>query len=293
MHSATPTQDDREKLFYWLKKISSLTAWRNVSIHYRNWADITEKSVRRAEDLGWIEKTGLPRSDYNLILKGLLHCDEGVRRLSEGDKRVFKFDSNGEFAMANRILSHWSQMKTRIEEGENGIDEAHTPYWPDFTAALQRAHMCWQACSFQILEPRYLDEPALTIYNDWTMNYLASLPFPKVLQAVPDPQDNVFVRTNGYTPCSGIWEPIETAAPKRSWLGLLKKDPKPQAPFKIMGAMNYLHGGSRAPKIDVDLEDDEVSLHTTWRLLWRDDRYRDGTIPEEEAEYQFDDIADN
>ncbi|GJI91238.1 Imm72 family immunity protein [Duganella hordei] len=32
---------------------------------------------------------------------------------------------------------------------------------------------------------------------------------------------------------------------------------------------------------------DSFSLDTTWRLLWRDDRYINGTVPEEEAHYRF------
>lgn len=287
----SPNEDERQKMFYWLKKISSLTAWCRIFEIYKAWADVTEESLRKAVELGWSDKTSLPESDYALILRGLKRCEKGVLRLSKGDKRVFKFDGNGEFVMAGRILSHWAQMKTRIEDGENGINEAHTPLWLEFIDALGRAHMCWQECAFQILEPRYLDEPALTIYNEWTMTYLKKLSFPRVLQAIPEPQDNVFIRTNDYTPYSGIWEPIVADVPKRSLLSLLSKAPMPQAPFKIMGAMNYLHAGSKAPKINVDLEDDEVSLNTTWRLIWRDDRYNDGLVPEEEAEYQFEDQA--
>lgn len=287
-----PNEADRQKIFYWLKKISSLTAWRRIFESYKAWADVTEQSVRRADELGWNQKTSLPESEHVLILNGLAHCEEGVIRLSKGDKRVFKFDGNGEFVMAKRILSHWAQMKTRIDEGENGINEAYTPLWNDFTDALERVHMRWQACAFQILEPRYLDEPALTIYNDWTMTYLGKLHFPELLPPVPDPPNNVFIRTNDYIPFSGIWEPIVNDAPKRSLLSLLAQTPVPKPPFNILGAMNYLHAGSKAPKIYVDLEDDEVSMNTTWRLLWRDDRYNDGSVPEEEAEYRFEEMRE-
>jgi hypothetical protein len=99
--------------------------------------------------------------------------------------------------------------------------------------------------------------------------------------------DNTFVRTNEYTPFSGIWEPIEAAPKKNSLLRLFSDDPKPQPPFKIMGSMNYLHGGSRAPQIDIETTEDVISLGTTWRLLWRDDRYTDGRIPEQEQSYRF------
>lgn len=279
-----PSDFERQQIFYWLKKVSSVTAWRRVFEYYRAWATATENSLREADDHGWGNETSLPQSEYALILKCLAHCEAGVNRLANGDKRVFKFDANGEFAMARRMLSHWSQMLYRIEIGENGIKK-HTPLWAEFCETLTSACQAWQECAQQILEPRYLEEPGLTQYGQWLQKELANMPFPSDLAMVPDPVENTFVRTNEYTPCSGIWEPID--APKHSFLSLLTGTPKPQPPFKIVGAMNYLHGGSKAPQITVEIATDSIDQDTTWRLLWQDERYSDGTIPVEEAHYRF------
>jgi len=51
--------------------------------------------------------------------------------------------------------------------------------------------------------------------------------------------------------------------------------------------MNYLHGGSPAPQAKQKFGNDRIDVDVTWRLLWWDDRYRDGTIPREEQEYAF------
>lgn len=51
--------------------------------------------------------------------------------------------------------------------------------------------------------------------------------------------------------------------------------------------MNYLHAGSRAPKISVETSGDIFDLDTTWRLLWRDDPYEDGTVHDVESQYVF------
>jgi hypothetical protein len=52
--------------------------------------------------------------------------------------------------------------------------------------------------------------------------------------------------------------------------------------------MNYLHGGSDAPTIEVFDADDEIEeVATQWRLIWKDDRYLGGTIPDEESAYTF------
>ncbi|CAN7410325.1 Imm71 family immunity protein [Pseudoduganella sp. LjRoot289] len=279
-----PTGLERQQIFYWLKRVSSVTAWRRIFEYYKAWATATENSLREADENGWGEETSLPQSEYALILKCLAHCEEGVSRLARGDKRVFKFDANGEFAMARRMLFHWAQMLYRIEIGENCI-KIHTPLWVEFNEALTKACQAWQECALQVLEPRYLGEPGLTLYGQWLQKELATMTFPSELALVPDPVENTFVRTDEYTPCSGIWEPIDV--PKPSFLSLLTGAPKPQPPFKIVGAMNYLHGGSKAPRITVETATDSFRLDTTWRLLWQDDRYNDGIIPEEEAHYQF------
>jgi hypothetical protein len=278
-----PSELERQKIFYWLRKLSSLTAWRRIFEYYQAWANVTERSVREADNNG-IGDTSLPLSEYALILKCLAHCEEGVIRLSQGDKRIFKFDANGEFVMALRMLTHWSQMLQRIELGENGIKKG-TPFWGDFCEALTALAQAWGECGPEILEPRYIEDPAPTLYGQWLQNELANTPFPEPLAPVPDPQDNIFIRTGEDLPCSGIWEPIDI--PKPSMLSLITRSPKPQPPFEIQGCMNYLHGGSNAPKMTIETADDNIDLDTTWRLLWRDDRYSDGTIPEEEADYIF------
>lgn len=279
-----PSDIERQQIFYWLKKLSSLTAWRRIFTYYQAWADATENSVREADKHGWNDETSLPPAEYVLILKCLAHCEAGVNRLAKGDKRVFKFDANGEFVMAERMLGHWSQMLERIALGENGVKK-NTPFWEEFCKSLTSLAQAWGECGPEILEPRYLEDPARTLYGEWLQKELAATPFPLALAPVPDPVENIFIRTGEYSPCSGIWEPIDVVKP--SLLSLITRAPKPQPPFEITGAMNYLHGGSKAPQIRVETADDSFSLDATWRLLWRDDRYCDGTVPEEEAQYRF------
>jgi len=280
-----PNDSERAQIFFWLKKVSSVTAWRRIIKFYTEWAGATETSLRVADENGWADRTAIPTSDYALILKGLAHCEEGVIRLSKGDKRVFKFDANGEFAMARRILFHWAEMTTRIEQGENIIDESHTPLWTEFCETLTSACKAWQECAMHVLEPRYLDDPGLTLYGDWLRNELTLLEFPDYLPCPPDPLHNVFIRTGDVIPSSGIWEPIDEK--KSSLISLFKRVAPPIPPFHPVGAMNYLHGGSKAPKITVETEDDNIDFDTTWRLLWKDERYLDGNIPAEEKYYKF------
>jgi hypothetical protein len=286
-----PTDIERAQIFFWLKKVSSATAWRRIFELYRVWTVSAENSLRVADENGWAGKTAIPTSDYLLILKGLSHCEDGVIQLSKGDKRVFKFDANGKFAMARRILFHWAEMTTRIEQGENIIDENHTPFWIEFCETLTSACQAWQECAQHVLEPRYLDEPGLTLYGDWLRNELALLHFPENLPALPDPSDNVFIKTGDIIPCSGIWEPIDEK--KTPLTRIFNRAVPPTRPFNPVGAMNYLHGGSKAPRITVETETDNIDFDTTWRLLWSDERYLDEEIPIEEKSYRFNEPQNN
>ncbi|WEF34649.1 Imm72 family immunity protein [Pseudoduganella chitinolytica] len=122
-------------------------------------------------------------------------------------------------------------------------------------------------------------------YSEWLENYLNDMPFPEVLPDVPDPIDSRLVRTGRMVPCSGIWEPVDAPAP--SLLGWLTRTPTPRPPFKVTGTMNYLHGGSHAPPVTLQSATDSADVAVTWRLLWADERYLDGTVPAEEAQYRF------
>ncbi len=282
-----PLELERRQIFFWLKKTSSATAWRRMFTFYKAWADTAEDSIREADKHGWNEKTTLPESDYVLILKGLAHCEEGVMSREKGDKRVFKFDANGEFAMASRILNHWLEIEHRIETGDNGVDEAHTPYWREFLQTMKLLSDAWRECSTPILEKHYLEDPAPVTYNAWLVDEISKTSSPDEIGLIPDPAENMFVDTGEVTPFSGIWEPIHGEKKKSSVFSLFRKEPTPQPPFIIIGAMNYLHGGSKAPQVTLSSNEDSVDVDTTWRLLWPDDRYLDGTLPPEELSYTF------
>nr|GEU28665.1 hypothetical protein [Tanacetum cinerariifolium] len=252
---------------------NSWTDANGIWSYYKAWADSTKASFKEADQNNWGNLTSIPESRYVLILKAMAHCEEGVARLRNGDKTVFKFDVDGEFAMANRQLSYWDEMVHRINIGENGIDEVHTPKWQEFCLALSSLVEVWRECGSRILEVRYLDRPARVVYGAWLKNELMKMPFPSNINPVPDPVDNIIVSTNEVIPRSGIWEPIEIR--KKSLVSLFAKQKKPELPFKIMGSMNYLHIGSAAPQITVETERDSINMDTHWRLLWEDDRYKE------------------
>ena len=279
-----PSELERKQIFYTLKRWSSYTAWSRILGFYQVWANTIENSLREASSKGWEDKTRLAQSHYISILKGLAHCDDGVTRLRQGDKRVFRCDINGDFASASRgAYDHWWQAYIYIQSGDIAGGNAFTPYWDEFIEALVRLNDAWSECSPDIIEPNPDRSNAThTFINDHLKAELARMTFPVPLPEVPDPADAVLVRTGQHVPCSGVWEPVEI--PARKFISLFKA-PLPEGPFPLRGTMSYLHEDSAAPpmasygKIKGEA--------TTWRLLWCDDRYTDGSIPEEEKSYVF------
>ncbi|AJQ88485.1 Imm71 family immunity protein [Xanthomonas oryzae pv. oryzicola] len=280
-----PNELERRQMFHQLKKESSFTAWNRMLELYQAWVDATERSVREADAKGWLEKSGISESDYVCILKGLAHQEEGVRRLRKGDKRVFKFDANGEFVMGHRIVSHFIQLIWRIEIGENGINKDLTPLWNEFCARLDDIATLRREIWADIIEGRYLEDSAPNIYGRWFQENVSKMHFPLVIPDVPDPVENTLVATGSRIPCSGIWEPVDAPKPKK--FSLFSKPDVPSGFLPYIGALNYLHGGSPAPQAGQIVRDTNIDIDVVWRLIWRDDRYEDGTIPEEEADYVF------
>ncbi|AXV79140.1 MULTISPECIES: Imm71 family immunity protein [Ralstonia solanacearum species complex] len=279
-----PIDHERRQIFYWLKQISSYTAWSRILGFYRAWSDAAEHCARLMSEQGVTAPPKGPATDYRSMLNGLSHCEEAVLRLKTGDKRIFKYDANGELAMANRPLSHWDSLMARVEWGEyRAWSDENTPGWSAYHQALQALLQAWGECAPDIIESSYLDTDSPTFCNEYLRETLSQMSFPDPLPEVPDVEDITLVRSGKRVPCSGIWEPVD--APKPNVFSLFRSNEPSEEPLPIIGTMSYLHGGSDAPNMAAYAE--ERGLPATWRLLWRDTRYEDGTIPEEERNYVF------
>jgi hypothetical protein len=303
-----PNDLERRQIFHLLKKSSSYTAWKHVLEFWQKWADVTEKSVKESDERGLLPKTVYPPGytsqpdevvdfgeteilyeHYVDILKKLALVEEGVTRLGKGDKRVFTYDdANGFFARAELLLDYWFDLRDRIDSGDT-VWEKETPFEDEFFEAAHQVQWVSGEFSRYIIEKRDLETPALFSYGLWEIVFLPRLPYPDVLPEAPEPEEDVVTKTGSPVACSGIWEPVVGATTE----GLIFK--KAVGPFTRVGPLNYLHAGTLAPSLEQVYRDptdkewgcDSMQAKVTWRLIWRDDRYEDGTIPEEEKEYRF------
>jgi hypothetical protein len=298
-----PNDLERRQIFHLLKKTSSYTAWKRILGFYQKWADIAEASVREAGERGLLPKpskysttpygvkedpgrTSIVHSDCVDIQKGLALFAEGVARLRKGDKRVFTQGILGDFPKACKEPDYWEwSLHGEKRHGWKIEWKEETPLLKEFFAALFQLQGACAECAFYIFEER---NPAPFHYGLRERVLLPRLPYPDPLPEVPEPEKDVVIQTGGMV-CSGIWEPVVGESTK----GWLFK--KPQGPFTRVGPMNYLHGIVPAPTLQQIYRNPRDKKHgytcvetkVYWRLIWRDDRYQDGTIPEEEKDYQF------
>lgn len=298
MSKLIPTTLERQKIFYHLKKCSSYTAWNRVLGYYKTWANIFEKSVIEAEDKAAVngEAPKIGTQEFVFVLKGYSTYEKCVDLLRQGNKSPFRYDGLLCFAVASRPLNYWGEFTVRLDIGEYVFDKNTVPFWNEINASLDNLGDAWGEIGNPILQTSDPRDPApFALYQrgrdfgfngvQWKENDRQVYPpyhFPAQLPEVPDPQEVVLVTFGEVVPVSGIYEPINVPAPKRRMLSLLKPPPI-TGPFEVVGAMNYLHGDSTAPHIGEGRD----PIPTTWRLLWKDDRYLDGTIPAEEAGYVF------
>ncbi|MBU1364575.1 MAG: hypothetical protein KKE51_12220 [Gammaproteobacteria bacterium] len=286
-----PDDEERRRIFYMLKKNSSYTAWARVGKFYDQWMAVYTKAYEEArasnrdEYFFWENRYIKDCANY----KGFAEC---LSRLKKGDKRPFKFLGRfGYFYQGLLPSDSWSTRIMRFEWGETEIDEVASPLWNEFVSALNIAGLAERELDY-ILEGRHTDEPApLGLHGFRGPNFLRDqtvLPdgeLPLVFDAPPPLR---IIQTGDTAPCSGIWEPVKVEMSS----GLLGMFKKPQIPncgeLELDGTMNYLHVDSPAPTIAFEADaPNGKGRPTFWKLLWRDDRYEDGTIPAEEAEYQF------
>ncbi|OLH67761.1 hypothetical protein DXO246_16175, partial [Xanthomonas oryzae pv. oryzae] len=258
-----PNELERRQMFHQLKKQSSFTAWNRLFELYQAWADVTERSVREADSKGWLDESGISESKYVEILKGLAHQEEGVRRLRKGDKRVFKFDANGEFVMANRIVFYWHELVWRIEVGENWINKELTPLWDEFRDRLNEMGNLTSDIWGNIIEGRYFKDAAPSVYGKWFKENVSRMQFPEVIPDVPNPVENTLIATGTRIPCSGIWEPVDAPKPKK--FSLFSKPEVPKGFLPYIRALNYLHEGSPAPQAGQIFVDKSIDIDVVWR----------------------------
>jgi hypothetical protein len=260
------TDDDRRKLFWYLKRKTSYTAWKANADAFDRFAAVFEKQVKEEP---FVARPGVdPRwgtdweGFYPRILKAQVFYEQGLARLLQGDRTVWLYNDRGVLGDADVIADHWYM--ALVNHGPHGDIFFRGKYVDDLTAAMVELSQYARAISGVAQEawenPNY--------YDSWSKESMTLLEqevsFPPDLPDVPVPKKDVLVRTGNPAPCFGIFEA--------------------QVPD---GCLSYfLEGIAVPPAVTINEKDGErYTRPAAWRLIWEDDRYLDGTIPDEEKDY--------
>lgn len=255
--------DDREKLFWYLKRKTSYTAWARLSDSFDDFARIFEKQAREEPvakpesacfETCW--EPSLPEVQRAQVL-----FEKGLAALRGGDRTVWLYNERGILDDAKTILGHWYTLL--VNHGMHGDIWLNGKYVTEMTDAICRCSKFAHDIA-QVVQPRIAETPAPYAWTTYWEDDFAALPVPATLDEVPVPETEVLVRTGKIAPVFGIYEPQI-------------KD----------GCMNYLLGGVPTPTMwETDGTNiSSLKLPVIWRLIWEDTRYADGIIPEEEAQY--------
>jgi len=260
------SEEDRRKIFWYLKRKTSYTAWSAVADAFDRFAAVFERQVREEPFVarGGVDPTWGTGWEgfYPEILKAQVLYEQGLARLLKGDRTIWLYNDLGILGDADTIMEHWYM--ALVNHGPHGDIFFLGRYVDDLTAAISNVTPFAWATSGIVQQP--WENPVY--FEFWSREHMAYLaervPFPSAPPDVPIPTKTVLVRTGDPAPCFGIFEP--------------------QVPD---GCMSYLlEGVAVPPAVTIDERDGErYTRPATWRLIWEDNRYRDGTIPDEEKDY--------
>lgn len=253
------TPDDRKKLFWYLKRRTSYTAWKREADAFDRFADIFEKQV--IEEPTPALKETIWGTDweqrYPEVLKVQVNHEEALRRLLQGDRTIFQYNSLGILQDASVFAHDW--YNDLVNHGYQGDHFYDGKYVPDMTAAIVEFCECSRDTGY--FQSWMVPSEAPHFWGEWMKGELARACYQSTYEEVPIPATAVSVNSGNEIPVFGVYEPQT-------------KD----------GCMNYLCAGGPAPLLYAGDGTDRI-LSVTWRLIWKDERYLDGQIPAEEAEY--------
>ena len=271
----------RRRVFWLLKRLSSYSLWKRKRDSWAIFAEAYEKAVKT-----WPENDPDALDPNNLIhiYEALKLYDQGLDELKTGHRHVWR--ANGDlFQLYKPVDIVRSRFFSRCHE--RGVQQ-----WP-YPPKVENINKLRLASEYAGSD--YIVESHNLVANITNVNFLFSdilyekefhfLPhpvFPKQLSPVPDSLKDI-ISTGDVIPCDGIWEPGELTMDLK-W----KVIPAGIKRFINQGCFNYLLNGARAPLINAFESKKMKKKPVKWRLIWEDNRYCDGIIPDE-SDYFLDD----
>lgn len=288
------TEQDRSKVFWLLKKYSSYTAWKALGDAYFTFSDAyyTAHKLRTVRDIHAPDRKEMDEwmaGHLKEVLDGRIGFEQGLPRLKQGDRSVWRQNSRGVLA---RVFEPIYFINRILDPQEYVLD------WMKNKDEVLKAQSAMNKSTSRLGAPMEGAVAAMGVKNMFQA-FFAPFKFPPKLPEVPHPT-NIVIATGEEVPFDGIYEPEWGPLPDVPNPGLLAKikmllGTKPSLMGDVadeglatvrhrdIGCMNYLLSCTQAPLYQDGELDPAIPVY--WRLIWKDTRYLDGVIPAEEAEY--------
>jgi len=265
----------RRRVFWLLQRLTSYSLWKRKRDAFAIFANAYENAVKT-----WPsdDPEVMPADNVPIIFEILAAYDRGLPELARGHRFVWRRGESLQHAidLYNHLNAYFFPHPDYWDRGGQVA-----PYPTKVEALAQLLHASEYQMEYAPLELKHTDlaqlrsvglllSPRAYEQSFYTLPYPV---FPEDLPEVPETVDAVVIKSGEKVPCDGIWEPV--AVERSKWLGVV---PVGGRVFRNRGCFNYLVKGTRAPNVRGQVE---LVMRTRWRLLWEDERYVDGVVPDE------------
>jgi hypothetical protein len=272
----------RRQVFWLLKRLTSYALWAKKRDDWEIFARAYEHALK-----AWPSGQHEPMPADNLPrIHGILSAyNKGLAELRRGHRFVWRRGEAFEQALTDyRVVAKY--LYPNANYWERGIQEAAYPPMVEALNVLMRASEyvgegapcevpARDDATAPIMAAGALLNPQAYVFSFYQLSFPV---FPEVLPSVPKATGAV-IRTGDSVPLDGIWEPFTIS--RRKVLGLFPID---AGSSENAGCFNYLVQGTRAPGITGPFNESggfTEAIDVSWSLLWKDDRYASGSIPDQ------------
>lgn len=254
--------EDMARAMWLVKKYSSLTYIRRMTALFSNFVAGYEDFSKRGSD-----RASLHRQLLTDLFGYQSSLTKGIELIERRDSAGYLQVYYGCY-LSDAILGRPAE--GGIEYEEVGW-RPYPPYEDLFAWAAVAAAMCGKVS--QTLKatwafPRILDP------------FFVNSPYPQSLPSAPKPT-GITTQTGEVVPVSGIWMPsVPSGAPNYLWEGN-----NAGKAMRSTHRLDYPEVKSKTQPQEAHTTYEYEPEPTQWELLWKDDRYGDGKVPDKEAEY--------
>ena len=295
-------QNKRDQAIYLIKKYTSVTLLEysyNLKQSFLNQFEklLRHPSVSLLNSKYYGIKQLQHESEYINFLQAAVAYEEKINQLKKNNYKNEAYMYRNSFTFKDKLFGRYADENSLFEDefyqilGLGSESSGNIFYENDHTNYVRQVLISEQlnfAQNLTLYDSEYVIPKSDKIFQKWNfeslfnnINWPLQRSFDDALglTVIKDGTEHYDVLTGQTIEISGIYEPwFEEPVYQK-----LTNDPEYNV---YVGCPNYFLEGSEATQYKLEGTDDWYDVK--WRLIWEDNRYLDGTLPEEELAYTFD-----